>query len=93
MKTSSRQNEVKKKAEGLYLNKGTDKSLLMLKAEDRVKTYLKPFFARGLVSKESYKIIMRKCVEKVYDKSKIGTIRDEKIALLVKEYVTRYKNQ
>merc|ERR1712008_273672 len=52
-----------------HLKKATDKSSLMLKAEEQVKKYLKPLFFRKLVSKENYKIIIRKCVEKIYNKT------------------------
>lgn len=68
----------------------TEKATLLEKAEEKVKTFLKPFFLRGLISKEMYKEIMRKCVEKVYEKSKIGgPVKDEKIAFLVQAYVTK----
>ena len=66
-----------------------EKAALMERAEDKVKTYLKPFFARGLICKESYKHIMRKCVEKVYEKSKFTHIKDEKISHLVESYVSK----
>ena len=52
-----------------HLKKATDKSTLMLKAEEQVKKYLKPLFIRQLVTRDNYKIIMRKCVEKIYAKS------------------------
>ena len=66
-----------------------EKAALMERAEDKVKTYLKPFFARGIICKESYKHIMRKCVEKVYEKSKLTHIKDEKISQLVESYVSK----
>jgi len=47
------------------------------------------FFAHGLICKESYKHIMRKCVEKVYEKSKLTHIKDEKISQLVESYVSK----
>ena len=73
--------------------KATDKSSLMLKAEEQVKKYLKPLFLRKLVSKENYKIIMRKCVEKIYNKAKIRcTIHDNNVLKLVQDYVKRYEN-
>jgi len=76
-----------------HLKKATDKSSLMLKAEEQVKKYLKPLFFRKLVSKENYKIIMRKCVEKIYNKAKIGcTIHDNNVLKLVQDYVKRYEN-
>ena len=68
----------------------TEKATLLEKAEEKVKTFLKPFFLRKLISKEMYKEIMRKCVEKVYEKSKIGgPVKDDKVAFLVQAYVTK----
>ena len=76
-----------------HLKKATDKSNLMLKAEEQVKKYLKPLFIRQLVTRDNYKIIMRKCVEKIYAKTKAGSkVHDDSVAKLVKEYVERYKN-
>ena len=67
----------------------SEKYALHEKAEDKVKTFLKPFFLRELISKEMYKQIMRKCVAKVYERSKQGHVKDEKIAQLVEAYVSR----
>ena len=64
---------------------------LMETAEEKVKTYLKPFFAREIISKEDYKKILGKCVQKVYERSKITpNILDEKVAKLVQAYVSQY---
>ena len=65
---------------------------LMETAEDKVKTFLKPFFAREIISKEDYKNILKKCVQKVYERSKLtpnSDIPDEKVAKLVQAYVTK----
>ena len=66
---------------------------LMETAEEKVKTFLKPFFAREIISKEDYKNILKKCVHKVYERSKLtpnSDIVDEKVAKLVQAYVTKY---
>ena len=66
---------------------------LMETAEEKVKTFLKPFFAREIISKEDYKNILKKCVHKVYERSKQtpnSDIVDEKVAKLVQAYVTKY---
>ena len=64
---------------------------LMETAEEKVKTYLKPFFAREIITKEDYKKILGKCVHKVYERSKIvPNILDEKVAKLVQAYVSQY---
>ena len=67
-----------------------------MSAEEKVKIYLKPKFNEGLISKEIYKIIMRKCVGKIYAKHKASVPRSEvslqKVKKLVNEYVEIYKN-
>merc|ERR1712038_1628584 len=55
----------------------------------QVKMYLKPAFAKGVVDKEAYKIIMKKCVEKVYEKSKTETVSVERVKRLVEAYITQ----
>ena len=87
--TNSIQNTVANSTSNTKILSKPEKAALMERAEDKVKTYLKPFFARGLICKESYKHIMRKCVEKVYEKSKLTHIRDEKISQLVESYVSK----
>jgi len=68
----------------------------MLNAEESVKKYLKPKFNEGLVSKENYKIIVRKCVEKIYaidkDAAPGREVSKEKVKKLVYDYIQRYKN-
>ena len=51
--------------------------------------YLKPAFAKGVVDKEAYKTIMKKCVEKVYEKSKTETVSVERVKRLVEAYITQ----
>ena len=79
-----------------HLKKATDKSTLMLKAEEQVKKYLKPLFMRQLVTRDNYKIIMRKCVEKIYaidkDAAPGREVSKEKVKKLVYDYIQRYKN-
>ncbi len=58
--------------------------------EELIKGFLKPFYAKGVISKESYKIIMRKCVEKVYASSKNHDIVTSKVKRLVEGYVEKY---
>ena len=88
--------EKKRQVSEHYLNKATDKTSIMLKAEESVKKYLKPKFNEGLVSKENYKIIMRKCVEKIYaidkDAAPGREVSKEKVKKLVYDYIQRYKN-
>ena len=64
-----------------------EKLILLKRAEEKVKTYLIPCFVSGLISKEYYKEIMKKCVEKVYDKTKIMEVKDEEISQMVDSYV------
>ena len=65
-----------------------EKVALMEKAEDKVKTYLKPYFTSGRICKESYKNIMRKSVEKIYEKTKVAQMEDEKISQLIDSYIS-----
>ena len=58
--------------------------------EDLIKTYLKPFYAKGIIDKNAYKAIMRKCVEKVYAISKTNDIITSKVKRLVEAYVQKY---
>ncbi|CAB4061035.1 PHRF1 [Lepeophtheirus salmonis] len=58
-----------------------------------VKKYLKPQYLKNIISKESYKIIMSKSVDKVYQGSKDRTQKlcENNIKHLVLAYVDRYK--
>lgn len=75
------------------VEKKLDKVELMKTAEEKVQTFLKPFYAREIIDKTTYKTIMRKCVQKVYERSKIAPVFPEKVAKLVKEYVDRYADK
>ena len=55
----------------------------------QVKMYLKPAFNKSVVDKEAYKTIMKKCVEKIYEKSKIETVSVERVKRLVEAYITQ----
>ena len=55
----------------------------------QVKIYLKPAFSQGVVNKDAYKTIMKKCVEKVYEKSKTETVSVERVKRLVEAYITQ----
>ena len=65
-----------------------EKAVIMKIAEDKVTTYLMPYFRRRHISKDSYKEISRKCVQKVYEKSKLTHVKDEEISRLVESYVS-----
>ena len=56
-------------------------------AEEKIVPFLKPFFTRGLISKETYKDIMRKCVGKICDRSHI---KDKEILDLVESHVNMH---
>ena len=55
----------------------------------QIKIYLKPAFSQGVVDKEAYKTIMKKCVEKVYERSKTTQVSVEKIKGLVEAYINQ----
>ena len=82
--------------QGKKIHSAKKKSSILLSAEEKVKIYLKPKFNEGLISKEIYKIIMRKCVGKIYAKHKASVPRSEvsiqKVKKLVNEYVEIYKS-
>eukprot|EP00096_Caligus_rogercresseyi_P000226 TRINITY_DN1060_c0_g2_i14.p1 TRINITY_DN1060_c0_g2~~TRINITY_DN1060_c0_g2_i14.p1 ORF type:complete len:544 (-),score=165.63 TRINITY_DN1060_c0_g2_i14:399-2030(-) len=61
---------------------------------DCVKKYLKPNYHKNIITKEGYKIILSKCVEKVYQGSKKDSSQrlcTDKIKHLVLAYVEKYK--
>ena len=53
----------------------------------QVKKYLKPMYVNDGVTKQQYKAIMKKCVTKLYDKSKSEAIHPHRVEKLVKAYV------
>lgn len=56
-----------------------------------MKTAIKPFYQRKEITKDEYKEIVRKAVEKVCH-SKSGEVNSSKVANLVKAYVDKYKH-
>ncbi|KAM6154795.1 protein SCAF11 [Erethizon dorsatum] len=69
----------------------TDKKLqIQEKAAQEVKLAIKPFYQNKDITKEEYKEIVRKAVDKVCH-SKSGEVNPTKVANLVKAYVDKYK--
>lgn len=69
----------------------TDKKLqIQEKAAQEVKLAIKPFYQNKDITKEEYKEIVRKAVDKVCH-SKSGEVNSTKVANLVKAYVDKYK--
>uniref|UniRef100_A0A3Q0SQJ8 SR-related CTD-associated factor 11 n=1 Tax=Amphilophus citrinellus TaxID=61819 RepID=A0A3Q0SQJ8_AMPCI len=66
------------------------KQQIQEKAINEVKTAIKPFYQKKEITKEEYKEIVRKAVEKVCH-SKSGEVNSGKVANLVKAYVDKYK--
>ncbi|XP_069865891.1 PHD and RING finger domain-containing protein 1-like isoform X2 [Dipodomys merriami] len=61
------------------------------RAVEEVKLAIKPFYQKREVTKEEYKDILRKAVQKICH-SKSGEINPVKVANLVKAYVDKYKH-
>ncbi|XP_076861850.1 PHD and RING finger domain-containing protein 1 isoform X2 [Brachyhypopomus gauderio] len=61
------------------------------RAVEEVKLAIKPFYQKRDITKEEYKDILRKAVQKVCH-SKSGEINPVKVAKLVKAYVEKYKH-
>uniref|UniRef100_A0A3B3VM09 RING-type domain-containing protein n=1 Tax=Poecilia latipinna TaxID=48699 RepID=A0A3B3VM09_9TELE len=72
-------------------SKKEKKQQIQEKAINEVKTAIKPFYQRKEITKEEYKEIVRKAVEKVCH-SKSGEVNSSKVANLVKAYVDKYKH-
>ncbi|KAL6091249.1 hypothetical protein STEG23_032144 [Scotinomys teguina] len=69
----------------------TDKKLQIQEiAAQEVKLAIKPFYQNKNITKEEYKEIIRKAVDKVCH-SKSGEVNSTKVANLVKAYVDKYK--
>ncbi|KAI7811756.1 hypothetical protein IRJ41_018820 [Triplophysa rosa] len=72
-----------------------DKYMTKLQMQERaieeVKLAIKPFYQKRDITKEEYKEILRKAVQKVCH-SKSGEINPVKVAHLVKAYVDKYKH-
>ncbi|XP_041894485.1 PHD and RING finger domain-containing protein 1 isoform X2 [Corvus kubaryi] len=61
------------------------------RAVEEVKLAIKPFYQKREITKEEYKSILRKAVQKICH-SKSGEINPMKVANLVKAYVEKYKH-
>ena len=61
----------------------------MIRIYFQVKIYLKPAFNQGVIEKNTYKTIMKKCVEKVYEKSKSEHVSTDRVKRLVESYITQ----
>ncbi|XP_039999310.1 protein SCAF11 isoform X2 [Xiphias gladius] len=72
-------------------SKKEKKQQIQEKAINEVKTAIKPFYQKKEITKEEYKEIVRKAVEKVCH-SKSGEVNSNKVANLVKAYVDKYKH-
>ncbi|XP_006015995.1 protein SCAF11 isoform X2 [Alligator sinensis] len=72
-------------------SKKDQKLLIQEKAAQEVKLAIKPFYQNKDISKEEYKEIVRKAVDKVCH-SKSGEVNSTKVANLVKAYVDKYKH-
>jgi hypothetical protein len=59
-----------------------------------VKSILKPFYAKGSVDKETFKVIMKKSVDKILPAAALGSsVNKEKVRRLVEAYVDKYKRK
>lgn len=72
-------------------SKKEKKQQIQEKAINEVKTAIKPYYQKNEITKEEYKEIVRKAVEKVC-LSKSGEVNSGKVANLVKAYVDKYKH-
>ncbi|NXI47934.1 SCAFB protein, partial [Galbula dea] len=88
--TSSSHSKSSNAAVKLGENKAS-KLLIQEKAAQEVKLAIKPFYQNKDITKEEYKEIVRKAVDKVCH-SKSGEVNSAKVANLVKAYVDKYKH-
>ncbi|XP_077449476.1 uncharacterized protein scaf11 isoform X2 [Stigmatopora argus] len=72
-------------------SKKEKKQQIQEKAINEVRTAIKPFYQNKEITKEEYKEIVRKAVEKICH-SKSGEVNTSKVANLVKAYVDKYKH-
>ncbi|XP_056131790.1 protein SCAF11 [Lampris incognitus] len=72
-------------------SKKEKKQQIQEKAINEVKTAIKPYYQKKEITKDEYKEIVRKAVEKVCH-SKSGEVNSAKVANLVKAYVDKYKH-
>ncbi|TSK45871.1 PHD and RING finger domain-containing protein 1 [Bagarius yarrelli] len=92
---SSQEKSKSRKGELLVNPDPKDKYMKKLHMQERaieeVKLAIKPFYQKRDITKEEYKEILRKAVQKVCH-SKSGEINPVKVANLVKAYVDKYKH-
>jgi len=67
-----------------------DKVRRMSVIATKVKPHLEPSYKKSDITKEDYKSIMRKCVEKIYSESRHTVVRDEAIKKLTLKYIEHY---
>ncbi|XP_031721719.1 protein SCAF11 isoform X2 [Anarrhichthys ocellatus] len=72
-------------------SKKEKKHQIQERAVNEVKNAIKPYYQKKEITKEEYKEIVRKAVEKVCH-SKSGEVNSSKVANLVKAYVDKYKH-
>ncbi|TNN55999.1 Protein SCAF11 [Liparis tanakae] len=72
-------------------SKKEKKQQIQEKAVNEVKNAMKPYYQKKEITKDEYKEIVRKAVEKVCH-SKSGEVNSSKVANLVKAYVDKYKH-
>ncbi|XP_034719238.1 protein SCAF11 isoform X2 [Etheostoma cragini] len=72
-------------------SKKEKKQQIQEKAVNEVKNAIKPYYQKKEITKDEYKEIVRKAVEKVCH-SKSGEVNSSKVANLVKAYVDKYKH-
>ena len=67
-----------------------DKVRKMSLIANKVKHYLEPSYTISKITKEEYKKIMSKCVEKIHEESKKCMVRSDSVENLVASYVQHY---
>ncbi|MEE6498539.1 hypothetical protein FKM82_003150 [Ascaphus truei] len=80
-----------KKAENIKNDEYMKKLHMQERAVEEVKLAIKPFYQKREITKEEYKDILRKAVQKICH-SKSGEINPIKVVNLVKAYVDKYKH-
>lgn len=78
---------------GLFLVKSPclQKQQIQERAIKEVKNAIKPYYQKKDITKDEYKEIVKKAVEKVCH-SRSGEVNSSKVATLVKAYVDKYKH-
>ena len=67
-----------------------DKVRKMSLIANKVKHYLEPSYTISKITKEEYKKIMKRCVEKIHEESKKCMVRSDSVENLVASYVQHY---